>query len=132
MVAAPMRASVRSARSPTSASLNHLVRLKVATLLGTDRPHVLRQAIHSSRNFGAVSVIGVYGGFVDKVPMGGDQSWADVPHGADAGAALPAEADGASRKGRDRPIFCHHHPPLEDGPAMYKKFRDKQDGCIRW
>ena len=59
--------------------------------LGTDRPHVLRQAINNTRNFGVVSIIGVYGGFVDKIPMGsGHQSRTDLPHGADAGAALPA------------------------------------------
>src|SRR5258708_38307782 len=45
-------------------------RLKVATFMGTDRPHVLRQAIHCCRNFGTVSIVGVYGGFVDKIPMG--------------------------------------------------------------
>jgi threonine dehydrogenase-like Zn-dependent dehydrogenase len=31
---------------------------------------VLRQAIHCCRNFGTVSIVGVYGGFLDKVPMG--------------------------------------------------------------
>ena len=74
-----------------------LDRAKVAIYLGTDRPHVLRQAIHCTRNFGVVSIIGVYGGFVDKIPMGSaDQSRPDLPHGADAGAALPAEAAGAN------------------------------------
>ena len=38
-------------------------RIKVATFMGTDRPHVLRQAIHCCRNFGTVSIVGVYGGF---------------------------------------------------------------------
>ncbi len=53
------------------ASLDSLVdRVKVATFMGTDRPHVLRQAIHCCRNFGTVSVVGVYGGFLDKVPFG--------------------------------------------------------------
>jgi threonine dehydrogenase-like Zn-dependent dehydrogenase len=33
-------------------------------------PHVLRQAIHCCRNFGTVSIVGVYGGFVDKMSMG--------------------------------------------------------------
>src|SRR5581483_6422992 len=45
-------------------------RAKVATFMGTDRPHVLRQAIHCCRNFGTVSLVGVYGGFLDKIPMG--------------------------------------------------------------
>jgi len=55
----------------TRASLDSVVdRVKVATFMGTDRPHVLRQAIHCCRNFGTVSLIGVYGGFLDKIPMG--------------------------------------------------------------
>src|SRR5690348_13928236 len=45
-------------------------RIKVATFMGTDRPHVLRQAIQCCRNFGVVSLIGVYGGYLDKIPMG--------------------------------------------------------------
>jgi threonine dehydrogenase-like Zn-dependent dehydrogenase len=40
--------------------------VKTATFMGTDRPHVLRQAIHCCRNFGTVSVVGVYGRFLDK------------------------------------------------------------------
>ena len=38
--------------------------------MGTDRPHVLRQAIMCCRNFGTVSIVGVYGGYLDKIPMG--------------------------------------------------------------
>ena len=46
----------------TSASFDSMLdRAKVATFLGTDRLHVLRQAIHNTRNFGVVSTIGVYG-----------------------------------------------------------------------
>ncbi|WP_271899723.1 zinc-dependent alcohol dehydrogenase, partial [Candidatus Phyllobacterium onerii] len=53
----------------TLASFDSVVdRIKVATFMGTDRPHVLRQAIHCCRNFGTVSIVGVYGGFVDKIP----------------------------------------------------------------
>ena len=39
-------------------------------MLETDRPHALREAIMACRNGGTVSVIGVYGGFIDKFPMG--------------------------------------------------------------
>ena len=48
----------------TTASFNSIIdRVKVATFMGTDRPHVLRQAIHCCRNFGTVSIVGVYGRF---------------------------------------------------------------------
>ena len=61
----------RRHRARYDRSLDAVVdRVKVATFMGTDRPHVLRQAIHCCRNFGTVSIVGVYGGFLDKIPMG--------------------------------------------------------------
>src|SRR3712207_6127444 len=45
-------------------------RTKQVARLETDRPHALREAILSCRNGGTVSVIGVYGGFIDKFPVG--------------------------------------------------------------
>jgi threonine dehydrogenase-like Zn-dependent dehydrogenase len=53
----------------TTASKDSVVdRIKVATFLGTDRPHVLREAITCCRNFGTVSIVGVYGGYSTKSP----------------------------------------------------------------
>jgi threonine dehydrogenase-like Zn-dependent dehydrogenase len=45
-------------------------RAKQAAFLATDRPHALREAIQACRKGGAVSIPGVYGGFLDKVPLG--------------------------------------------------------------
>src|SRR5262249_19689692 len=45
-------------------------RVKQAVRLETDRPHALRQAIKACRKGGTVSIPGVYGGFLDKIPMG--------------------------------------------------------------
>jgi threonine dehydrogenase-like Zn-dependent dehydrogenase len=45
-------------------------RVKQAMMLETDRPHALREAIMCCLNAGTVSVIGVYGGFIDKFPLG--------------------------------------------------------------
>ena len=73
-------------------------RVKVATFLGTDRPHVLRQAIHCYRNFGTVSIIGVYGGFLDHIPMGSAVNGADVTHRSDSGPALSVQTDAAHRE----------------------------------
>ena len=44
--------------------------IKAATFLGTDRAHTIRQAILACRKGGRVSMPGVYGGFVDKFPLG--------------------------------------------------------------
>src|SRR3954471_1059395 len=55
----------------TKASLDSVMdRIKVTPFMGTDRPHVLRQAIQCCLNFGTVSIIDVYGGMLDQIPMG--------------------------------------------------------------
>ncbi|WP_421697110.1 zinc-dependent alcohol dehydrogenase [Ancylobacter sp.] len=108
-------------------------RVKTALFMGTDRPHVLRQAIHCCRNFGTVSIVGVYGGFLDKVPMGSAinrglrfrMAQTPVQHYL---APLMERIE----KGEIDPSFViTHRASLEDGPDLYQTFRDKQDGCIK-
>lgn len=108
-------------------------RVKTATFMGTDRPHVLRQAIHCCRNFGTVSIVGVYGGFLDKIPMGSAINrgltfrMAQTP----VQAYLPKLMK-LIEEGRIDPSFViTHEAPLEKGPELYETFRDKQDGCIK-
>ncbi|MBV9654921.1 MAG: glutathione-dependent formaldehyde dehydrogenase [Acetobacteraceae bacterium] len=108
-------------------------RVKVATFMGTDRPHVLRQAIHCCRNFGTVSIVGVYGGFVDKIPMGSAinrgltfrMAQTPVQH------YLPILMERIQKGEIDPSFVITHRAPLSDGPALYKTFRDKKDGCIK-
>jgi threonine dehydrogenase-like Zn-dependent dehydrogenase len=108
-------------------------RVKVATFMGTDRPHVLRQAIHCCRNFGTVSIVGVYGGFVDKIPMGSAinrgltfrMAQTPVQH------YLPILLERIQKGEIDPSFVITHTAPLEQGPELYKTFRDKQDGCIK-
>ena len=118
----------------TSASFDSMLdRAKVAMFLGTDRLHVLRQAIHNTRNFGVVSIIGVYGGFVDKVPMGSAINrgltfrMAQTPVKHYLPKLLKLIEDGRM----DPSFVITHKVPLEKGPEMYKTFRDKRDGCIK-
>ena len=96
----------------STASVDSMLdRIKVATFMGTDRPHVLRQAIHCCRNFGTVSIVGVYGGFLDKIPMGSAiNRGLTFPDGANAGPALSAKTPGPHRKGRHRSLFRDHAP----------------------
>jgi threonine dehydrogenase-like Zn-dependent dehydrogenase len=118
----------------TSASFDSMIdRAKVATFTGTDRPHVLRQAINNTRNFGVVSIIGVYGGFVDKIPMGSAinrgltfrMAQTPVQH------YLPKLMKRIEDGDIDPSFVITHRVSLEDGPEMYKTFRDKQDGCVK-
>ncbi|MBR0557046.1 glutathione-dependent formaldehyde dehydrogenase [Ciceribacter sp. L1K23] len=108
-------------------------RIKVAAYLATDRPHVLRQAIHCCRNFGTVSVVGVYGGFLDKIPFGSAINrgitfkMAQTP----VQRYLPTLMR-LIEEGRFDPSFViTHRASLEDGPELYNTFREKKDGCIK-
>lgn len=118
----------------TSASFDSVIdRAKVALFMGTDRPHVLRQAIHCCRNFGTVSIVGVYGGFLDNVPMGSAinrgltfrMAQTPVQH------YLPKLLEHIERGEIDPSFVITHRAKLEDGPELYKTFRDKKDGCIK-
>lgn len=118
----------------TTASKDSVLdRIKVATFMGTDRPHVLRQAITCCRNFGTVSIVGVYGGMVDKIPMGSAinrgltfrMAQTPVQH------YLPKLLERISKGNIDPSFVVTHRGSLEEGPAFYKTFRDKKDGCIK-
>ena len=118
----------------TTASFDFVIdRIKVATFMGTDRPHVLRQAIHCCRNFGIVSIVGVYGGFLDKIPMGSAinrgltfrMAQTPVQH------YLPKLLERIEKGEIDPSFVITHRATLEEGPELYKTFRDKKDGCIK-
>ena len=110
-----------------------LDRAKVATFMGTDRPHVLRQAIHCCRNFGTVSIVGVYGGFLDKIPMGSAINrgltfkMAQTP----VQRYLPGLLARIEKGEIDPSFVITHRASLQEGPELYKTFRDKKDGCIK-
>ncbi|WP_144636204.1 zinc-dependent alcohol dehydrogenase [Bordetella genomosp. 13] len=99
----------------------------------TDRPHVLREMIYVCRPAGILSIPGVYGGLIDKIPFGASMNkgltWrmgqTHVQRWTDELVQLIAE-------GRIDPSFVITHTgTLADGPEMYKTFRDKKDGCIK-
>jgi threonine dehydrogenase-like Zn-dependent dehydrogenase len=116
------------------ASVDSLIdRLKVATFMGTDRPHVLRQAILCCRNFGTVSIVGVYGGLLDKIPMGSAINrgltfrMAQTPVQRYLPKLLKHIEDGDI----DPSFVITHNGTLEDGPELYKTFNGRTDGCIK-
>jgi threonine dehydrogenase-like Zn-dependent dehydrogenase len=108
-------------------------RAKQAVMLETDRPHVLREMIYVCRPAGTLSVPGVYGGLVDKIPFGASMNkgltwrmgqthvnrWTD-------------DLLRRIQEGQIDPSFVITHTvSLNEGPRMYKTFRDKEDGCIK-
>ena len=101
---------------------------------GVDRLHALHLAVDLVRRGGTISIIGVYGGMADPLPM---MTLFDKQVQIRMGQAnvlrwmpdlLPLVSDGD-------PLGCEsfatHHVPLEEGPAAYEQFQKKQDGCFK-
>ena len=108
-------------------------RAKQALMLESDRPHVLREMIYVCRPAGVLSVPGVYGGLIDKFPMGPLMQKGLTLRTGQTHVNRWAE-DLLRRIQEDEidPSFVvTHTSTLEDGPEMYKTFRDKEDGCIK-
>ena len=97
----------------------------------TDRPHALREAIMACANGGVVSVIGVYGGFVDKFPMGPFMNRSlRMRTGQCYVHRYMAPLMERIRAGQIDPSFViTHRMSLEDAPRGYQMFRDKKDNC---
>ncbi len=108
-------------------------RFKQAMMLENDRAHVLREMIYVCRPGGILSIPGVYGGLIDKVPMGPLMNKGlTVRTGQTHVKRWTDELLGLIDEGQIDPSFVvTHSAGLEQGPDMYNTFRDKQDGCVK-
>ncbi|PYY02970.1 MAG: glutathione-dependent formaldehyde dehydrogenase [Acidobacteria bacterium] len=108
-------------------------RAKQAMKLSTDRPNVLRQCILACRKGGTVSVPGVYGGFLDKIPFGAAMNKAlTFKMGQTHMMRYMKPLLERIERGEIDPSFViTHRLPLSDAPGAYKMFRDKQDHCTK-
>jgi threonine dehydrogenase-like Zn-dependent dehydrogenase len=108
-------------------------RAKQAVMLESDRPHVLREMIYVCRPAGVLSIPGVYGGLIDKVPMGALMNKGlTVRTGQTHVNRWTDDLLKRIEDGQIDPSFVITHTvSLEEGPEMYKAFRDKEDGCIK-
>lgn len=106
---------------------------KQAVRLESDRPTALRQVILACRKGGTVSIPGVYGGFVDKVPLGA---------AFNKGLTLKMGQTHVHRylrplldrvqKGEIDPTFViTHRMKLDEAPDAYEIFKHKKDNCIK-
>jgi threonine dehydrogenase-like Zn-dependent dehydrogenase len=107
--------------------------VKQAMRLETDRPIVLRQAIMACKNGGTVSVIGVYGGFIDKFPMGSVMNRSlTIRTGQTHVHRYLKPLLERIQKGEIDPTFViSHRLPLEQAPEGYAMFVKKQDECTK-
>lgn len=108
-------------------------RLKQAAMAETDRPIALREALLSCRNGGTVSVPGVYGGFVDKLPFGAAMNRSlTIKTGQTHVQRYLRRLLGLIEKGEIDPSFViTHRLPLGEAPRAYRLFQRKQDDCIK-
>ena len=107
--------------------------MKQQLRLQSDRPTALREAIYACRKGGSVFILGVFGGVVDKFPVGaivnkslrvaGAQMYGQryIPEILDRIAAGELRTD----------HLATHLLPLDQGPAGYEMFKNKTDGCVR-
>jgi threonine dehydrogenase-like Zn-dependent dehydrogenase len=109
-------------------------RVKQALRLTTDRPLALRQAIQACRKGGTVSVPGVYGGFIDKAPVGAFFSKGLTLKGGQTHVhrylgPLLARIE----RGEVDPSFViSHRISLDEVPAAYATFDAKGDHAIKY
>jgi threonine dehydrogenase-like Zn-dependent dehydrogenase len=108
-------------------------RAKQMMMLENDRPHVLREMIYVCRPAGVLSIPGVYSGLADKIPLGMLMNKGlTVRTGQTHVNRWTDDLLRRIEEGQIDPSFVITHTvALEDGPEMYKVFRDKQDSCIK-
>jgi threonine dehydrogenase-like Zn-dependent dehydrogenase len=108
-------------------------RVKKALHMATDRPTALREAILACRNGGTVSVPGVYGGMLDKIPMGAVVNRAlTIKSGQTHVQRYLRPLLKLIEEGRIDPSFVvSHRLALDQAPQGFAMFRDKQDECIK-
>ncbi len=106
---------------------------KQAVRIETDRPIALREAIVNCRSGGIVSVIGAYGGFIDSFPMGAVMNRSLTIRAGQAHVQrYMAPLLERIRSGEIDPTFVISHVlPLEEAPAGYDMFKNKQDECTK-
>jgi threonine dehydrogenase-like Zn-dependent dehydrogenase len=108
-------------------------RAKQAMRQTTERGFALREAIMSCRNGGTVSIMGVYGGLMDKFPIGAVMNRGLTIRSGQCHVhrylrpLLQRIEDGEI----DPSFIVTHRLPLDDAPKGYELFKHKEDGCLK-
>lgn len=108
---------------------NALDAVKQKVVVGMDRGHALRQALLAVRKGGRVSVPGVYGGMLDKFPLGAMmQKGLQIRTGQTHVQRYSQDLLRRIEAGEiDTTFLISHRLPLEQGPDAYRNFRDHQN-----
>ena len=107
--------------------------VKTSVFLATDRLHVLRQAIQACRKGGTISIPGVYGGFLDKVPLGAAFAKGLTLRMGQTHVHkyLHPLLERIERGEIDPAFVITHRLRLEEAPRGYELFKHKKDECIK-
>ncbi|HEX5541437.1 MAG TPA: zinc-dependent alcohol dehydrogenase [Micromonospora sp.] len=116
-----------------AAAIDAYDRGKQAMRWESDRPHALREAVMSCRNGGVVSVIGAYGGFVDKFPMGAVMNRSLTLRSGQCHVQryLRPLLNRIYAGEIDPSFVISHRLPLSEASRAYEMFKNKQDECIK-
>jgi threonine dehydrogenase-like Zn-dependent dehydrogenase len=108
-------------------------RFKQAMMMESDRPVALREAILACRSGGTISVAGVYGGFVDKFPMGAivNRSLTIKSGQTHVHRYMRPLLERIERGEIDPSFVITHRMSLQDAADGYSIFNDKQDECMK-
>lgn len=119
------------AHGTTIGAINDNIKQKVR--LSIDRPHALRQTIQACRKGGTVSIAGVYGGLLDKMPFGAAfAKGLTFKMGQTHVHRYLRPLLNRIREGTIDPSFViTHRFDLDEAPHAYNIFKQKEDGCIK-
>jgi threonine dehydrogenase-like Zn-dependent dehydrogenase len=108
-------------------------RTKQVARIEPDRPFAVREAIMACRNGGIVSVIGTYGGLIDKFPMGSLMNRSITLKGAQCHVQryMRPLLDRIRAGYIDPSFVISHRMRLDDTPQAYEMFKNKQDECLK-
>ena len=108
-------------------------RVKQAARLETERAHAVREAILACRTGGTVSIMGAYGGFMDKFPLGQmmNKSLTIRTGQCHVQRYLRPLYDRILAGEIDPSFVISHTAPLEKAPEMYETFKNKKDDCTK-
>jgi threonine dehydrogenase-like Zn-dependent dehydrogenase len=108
-------------------------RVKQAARMETERPVALREAVLACRNGGVVSVIGVYGGLMDKFPIGAFMNRSLILRTGQAHVHryLRPLLERIQQGEIDPSFVITHRMSLDEAPQAYEIFKKKQDNCIK-
>ncbi len=107
--------------------------IKQQLRLQTDRPTALREAIYACRKGGSVFDLGVFGGLVDKFPLGAIMNKGLTFRGAQQHGHryIPMILDRIAAGDISTEHLATHVLPLSQGTEGYQMFKNKEDGCVR-